>query len=260
MTPELKDAIQKSGNNLHLKVVEYLQNANWTVDISAYYLDDTTNKPREIDIIAQKKIYLKNINSSHPQDFSVLLFIECKHLSGEIVFWTQDRSNELIFKRKGLAKFSGNIKEENISSGHHYFLPPSVGKLYTTVGKDEVFDGITQPVKALTSFMDYERSSGLYYPICIYEGTPELHLIKSGADIKNLDKLETVKNLIVELNYSWRKMAGQPTKEYFAIDLTHIDELAKLIDIIDREAENTRSSICNFLNSLESKKHFPESY
>ncbi len=81
MIDELKNAIQKSGNNLHFKVLDFLQQSGWTADISCYYLDDATGKPREIDIIAKQKITLsESVWSDNPRDFWVYLFYRVQAL------------------------------------------------------------------------------------------------------------------------------------------------------------------------------------
>ena len=48
-----KEIIAKSGNNFHSKVVERFRASGWSVSISPYYLDGSTNKAREIDLVAE---------------------------------------------------------------------------------------------------------------------------------------------------------------------------------------------------------------
>jgi hypothetical protein len=49
-----KDLAARSGNNFHCKVVNYLRSRNWHVSISPWYVDSSTDKPRELDLIAEK--------------------------------------------------------------------------------------------------------------------------------------------------------------------------------------------------------------
>jgi hypothetical protein len=247
MTDKLKNIIKNSGNNLHFKTMKILENLGWDVDISCYYLDDTTSKPREIDIIAKKKIYLSQRPSfPKPEDFYVFLFIECKHFSDDIAFWMHksDHKNEL--------PFGMGIGNQLIPQNHHYFVD-NVGKLYSTEGKEsDVFDAITQPIKALVSFTNGpSNTNGLYYPICIYEGIPDFYLIKNDSDLSSLDNLEKTDNLLIELNYSWKKDKISMTTQmqrYFAVDLTNFKNIEKLIKIIDNETEQVRGNLCDFIN------------
>lgn len=56
MEAELKTRIKESGNNLHLDVADFLKRKGWLVDISPYYCDEFTDRPREVDIIATRRI------------------------------------------------------------------------------------------------------------------------------------------------------------------------------------------------------------
>jgi hypothetical protein len=250
MTPELEDAIRRSGNNLHFKVVDFLEKIGWDVEISSYYVDDTTSKPREIDIIARKRNYLKGLPwNKHEDDFDVFLFIECKRFTNEVAFWTHKNKHP-----NDLVKHV-NIEESLAHPNHHYFIN-TVSKLYTTSGKEgDIFDAITQPVKALVSFMDRQTLRGLYYPICIYDGIPELYLINKSEDLKNLGELQKTKNTLVELNYSWQKITNRPMpmamQKYFAVDVVHFESLGDLIKNIDDEAEYIREKIVNKLNGMD---------
>lgn len=259
MTDELKEAIQKSGNNLHFKVLNVLQKSGWLADISCYYLDDATGKPREIDIIAKQKIILSQfVWSNHPRDFWVYLFIECKHFDDEIALWMQNSSH-----KKELVKSTLESPDKLVHPQHHYHATDSLGKLYTTAGKEsDIFDAIIQPIKALVSFRQRESVRALYYPICIYEGVSGFDVIKNIEDLKNLDKLERTENALVEVNYSWRVIDNRPfpmpQQEYFAVDLCHIENLNKLMERIYAEAEFARGKICNLIHEEESEKNTPE--
>ena len=50
----IKTIVEESGNSFHCKVARYLKEKEWTILVSPYYMDSATDKPREIDIVAQK--------------------------------------------------------------------------------------------------------------------------------------------------------------------------------------------------------------
>ncbi len=51
---EVKSIIDGIGNSFHCRVTSYLMEKWWTTLVSPYYMDSSSNKPREIDLIAEK--------------------------------------------------------------------------------------------------------------------------------------------------------------------------------------------------------------
>ena len=51
---EVSELLKDSGNNFHAKVACWLNDHNWHVIVSPYYMDQTQNKAREIDLIEEK--------------------------------------------------------------------------------------------------------------------------------------------------------------------------------------------------------------
>jgi len=51
---EVSKLVRNSGNNFHTKVARWLSDNDWHVVVSPYYMDQTQNKAREIDLIAEK--------------------------------------------------------------------------------------------------------------------------------------------------------------------------------------------------------------
>lgn len=87
MKEDLKKIIEKSGNNLHINTVNLLKEMGWNVDLSSYYYDDTANKPREIDIIAQINEPVFDFPPNNLiNEFKLFLFIECKYFKNELAF------------------------------------------------------------------------------------------------------------------------------------------------------------------------------
>ena len=74
--------IELSGNPFHSRVVKKLRDVGWTVMVSPYYSDNFTAKPREIDIIAEKKFEVKDsfFENGWIGTLDVRLFIECKYI------------------------------------------------------------------------------------------------------------------------------------------------------------------------------------
>src|SRR3954463_3413355 len=84
---EAKSIVLESGNSFHCRVVRFLQDNGWHTQISPYYMDNSTNKPREIDLIAEKFWMYKDPFRRASGTVNVKLFIECKYIPQVNVFW-----------------------------------------------------------------------------------------------------------------------------------------------------------------------------
>src|SRR5678816_2986466 len=131
MTPEKKaeiqETIRKSGNNFHSEVVKQLRADKWTVLVSPYYSDNFSDKPREIDIIAEKDFsVIDQFRITRYGAVKTRLFIECKYILGDTVFWfdakDKTRAIERIMSDSGLDHPDNN---EGMKS-HHYYSDDAV--------------------------------------------------------------------------------------------------------------------------------------
>ena len=244
-TPEefLAQALQISGNNLHLQVVEVLESAGWIVELSAYYTDDLTDKPREIDIYARKKIDVLSHFGDPVGSFSVYLFAECKYFSSEIAFRVQPaKKNREAIVLVGMRGFNEQL--ERFYTSHHYMTIRKVGKLYDAYDaagaqpktRASVFDGLTQSVKSLLSFRDKGLSMGVCYPAVIYSGIDGLYELE-GSDIDLAGKTKETLSAF-ELNYAYRSSATNALlSDYFIIDFLHQSKLNDYLTILERDSQ-----------------------
>ena len=82
--------IKKSGFPLEYQTALELKRAGWTVISSKYYLDDTTQTPREIDLIAYK------VSKVHGFQVYTTLIVSCKkaeHDTWALLSRDADRTN-----------------------------------------------------------------------------------------------------------------------------------------------------------------------
>lgn len=137
MDKELKEAILNSGNNLHLEVVKTLKDKGWNTDISAYYCDDITNKPREIDILAEKRVAIfldTNPETMRKYNFPMFLLIECKNFQNPFALRVVDAlfdisKSAIDSQTKGL-NIEQILTETGLKNKHHYLTNKKVAKLY----------------------------------------------------------------------------------------------------------------------------------
>jgi hypothetical protein len=90
---EIQTIVNESGNSFHCSVTNYLKEKGWHTLVSPYYMDNATNKPREIDLIAEKAWVRKGDPVSGRKYGAVVikLFIECKYIPQANVFWFSDK-------------------------------------------------------------------------------------------------------------------------------------------------------------------------
>ncbi len=248
MDIKLENIIKNSGNNLHLEIAQYLEQSGWRVDLSSYYYDDTTNKPREIDIVARKHIEITDIRGSQVVDaFEVCLFIECKYFKNEIAFRLHQNSNGENTKGIIVEGFNKDelMYQTGLENSHHYLNVEKVAKLYDAQSdeQNDIFNAITQPIKSLVFFKDREPKKGFYYPVVVYSGINGIYPVEQ-ADLANLQGLQQLKNIIFGVNYSYRSTAsGALENQYFCVDFVHKGDFQRFLQFVDSEMGTVRKSL-----------------
>src|ERR1700733_7479324 len=83
--------MKPDGNDFHYKAKKILDIAGWSVRMSPYYNDSFSEKPREIDIIAEKA-FPSTVHGMYTGGVIVRLFIECKYIADQTTFWFEKRN------------------------------------------------------------------------------------------------------------------------------------------------------------------------
>jgi len=78
VSAEVLKLVSESGNNFHAKVAQWMQANGWHVTVSPYYMDQTQNKAREIDLVAEK-LWPVWEHREIVGDVAVRLFMEATH-------------------------------------------------------------------------------------------------------------------------------------------------------------------------------------
>lgn len=245
--------IDDSGIITHYKVIDKLKESGWSVLISPYYYDNIANSIREIDIVAEKQFNSSTSLNSSVQ-INVQLFIECKYIKQEIVFWFDDKDIDgavlKLERDTGLTilhnKSSADIQPEKF----HYLGNKEVARLFSTNTnkEDVVYKAITQ---CLNSKIYYDQ--WFHRPInfeFIKSGKVNTKILKYPVVIcNNFDKLlkinfvgdkyeyENIKGPFqVEINYTYLdKTKTQAIAENFWIDVVNFDNLDNFLKIVEQE-------------------------
>lgn len=236
----IENLIKISGNNLHCKVLNHLKRKEWTVLISPYYNDNVSDKPREIDLIAEKEFPIVPFGGTYQgEKINVKLFIECKYLpkEKEIVFWFHEKdtnkAEKLITSKTSLTKTSG------YTAKHHYLSKNNrVAKLFATngyTGKDVERDPFYRALnQSLNAMVYYRRGTSFNYPIIICNNFNKLYKV----DIESINTPEEInEHFQLEVNYAYIDTNKKDRNEYFLIDVVNYEEIDSFLEIIQADVK-----------------------
>ncbi len=256
--PDLIELIEESGHNFHYKVVVFLRNQGWNVDISPYYNDNFTDKPREIDIIAEKEYEIRGSwGDKWIGSINVRLFIECKYIANETVF---------IFDNKNLTRVTERILRDtplkdpgqcSITTKHRYFKEEKVAKLFVSNSKrssdnEVVYKALTQSLNAMVAYkkhpsiiprnknLKYNLLANLDYPVIVCDSLAKLHAYDFLT--KKIDQL--TQKFQLEVNYAYLDSDKNTKTDYFLIDVADFNNLGILIkEIEDADVNAVREKL-----------------
>lgn len=152
---EVSRLVKNSGNNFHAKVARWLSDNDWHVVVRPYYMGQTQNKAREIDLIAEKLWPVRDMFDRQVENVAVRLFIECKFVPLYSVFWfaekDQDSAQELVCT-------SGIFQKDTTYTAKLHYLAQSmkVAKLFATSTKkalenEPFYKALNQALNAMVS-------------------------------------------------------------------------------------------------------------
>ena len=120
----IEELVRNSGNSFHAKVARWLSDDGWHVVVSPYYMDQTQNKAREIDLVAEKLWPISDTWGKPLTNLCVRLYVECKYVPTPTVFWFTDKD---LGAALDLTCKDGVFRRENFyTEKHHRKLPRQV--------------------------------------------------------------------------------------------------------------------------------------
>lgn len=254
---QINKIIKESGNNFHSNVVSSLREKGWTVLISPYYNDNVSDKPREIDLIAEKGFDVKSGFNEWIGTINIKLFIECKYINQNIVFWFDNKERH---KAEELVINSTPMRKNNIyTMKHHYLIKDNdkVAKLFTSEKKPKIdseiiYKALNQSLNALVYYRDsatiiaYPPNqtvrilASINYPIIICNNFNSFYSVDIGGDNK---PIKVDDNFQLEVNYAYIDKNKEDRSDYFLIDIVTFEK----IDDYFKTLENDSDAISIFL-------------
>ena len=247
---KVQEIIEYSGNTFHAKVARWFDENGWEVQISPYFLDQSLQKAREIDLIVEKKFCETNISGIYTGDIVLKLFIECKYANSDSVFWFADKD---YVQAKKLVCRSGPFRDNNSNTDDHHYLShgSKVAKLFaSTKGKNHENEPIYRALNQVLNGLISMRRMGinslsiknqlrrkitiLEFPVIVCSSFEKLFMVNffEDSEAKRIDEI-----FQMEVEYAFVNKNQSEIKEYFLIDFVEFDKLTFFEELLLKDAE-----------------------
>jgi hypothetical protein len=243
---EVEEILERSGHGFHSRVANLLRDLEWSIVISPYYNDGFTDKPREIDLVAQRAFdiydFTQSIGTVNPR-----LFIECKYISQPIVVWFDEKDKGTATKRimqdTGLADPRQNVSVLQ----HHYLSTSQVAKLFSSK-KGEENEVMTKAINQSLNAMVYYRHRHdlipsdttrygrvlkyINYPLIVVNSFDNFYRVGMNDPEEKPEKITAPFQL--EVNYAYLDKDKNSQNEYFLIDVVSIEQLPDFLSSLEK--------------------------
>lgn len=239
--------IEASGNNFHCKVANFFVEKGWKIAISPYYVDSSTDKAREIDLVAETYFYTLDDFGQHNGYVRIQLHIECKYITQHHVFWF-DNLNQSAARAMISRKTPFPTSNRYINEQHYLKHVDTIAKLFagekttTSTENDPIFKAINQTLHSVVSnkvFVSQLKSlpckATVQYPVIICNTFDKFFRTSIRGDEPPRPQRS---NFQIELHYAYLTQAAKPVSEYFLIDVVSFETLPRFMQMLDHELES----------------------
>lgn len=239
------DVVERSGHTLHSRVVKLLRREGWSVIVSPYYSDNFTDKPREIDIVAERAFDYNHPGRGLYGDVVIQLFIECKYIASTTVVWFDDkdieRAGQRVLEDTGWSEAIHPNKQK-----HHHLSKGGVAKLFSSsASRTEDGEAIARAINQNLNALIYYRSRNpvsrqiegrktfrrLSYPIIVVNSFGEMYRTNMADDSMSTTQIDCPFQL--EVNYAYKLPDGGSRSEFFLIDVVSLDGLGGFLKALE---------------------------
>lgn len=242
---DAQSIIETSGNALLCRVVNYFRSKNWTTRLSQYYIDATTTKAREIDLIAERVFEFVDAGQQNLIRVHVRLCIECKYVMKPVVFWFDDADltsiNRWVDEHPPFTKLNSYSKEL-----HYWKYGQRIARLFASGAANEenepIFRALNQVLHGFvntrgqsiveTKSRERVKIFTFAYPIIVFSGFDCFYATSVGGTQEPVALRE---NFLFEVNYAYPNSLGKSIPQYFLVDMVSLDTLDELLQCIDDE-------------------------
>ncbi len=247
---EILSLVSGSGNSFHSRVARWLHAQGWHVVVSPYYMDQTQNKAREIDLVAEKAWPVTDMWGHRAGDVVIRLYVECKFVPTYSVFWFTEKNMQSA--RELVCTQTGFQTDNMYTNGHHYLAHSKrVAKLFATpVSKnsetDPYYKALSQVLNATVAMRGgpvtlpalQRRGRGalavLEMPVVVCSSFAQMY----GVDFYADSPPEIVTdNFQLEVQYAYLDRAGEQRNQYLLLDFVEYDKLADFMALLHSDGE-----------------------
>ena len=247
---DIEAIVNESGNSFHCRATNYLKEKGWNILVSPYYMDGATNKPREIDLIAEKHwIYRTGFERKYGAVI-IRLFIECKYIPQPNVFWFSDK--DIAAATEWLTSNTPLRKDNVFTQRHHYLAStPKVAKLFASKNmpspeNEVIYRALNQSLNAMVYLRGRESIipdiQARRIPILSTVEMPVI-LCNSFADFYRVEMDSPTipqridENFQLEVNYAYLDLDGNHTSEYFLLDIVDFDKFDGYLQVLESDKD-----------------------
>lgn len=269
----IEEIIEKSGNSFHSRVINKLRELGWSVLVSPHYNDNFTDKPREIDIITEKKFDVHEFIHDWLGTLNVRLYIECKYIPDDVVFWFEKKDMERATQRIMRDTGMDDPRRNTEITKHHYYADVPVAKLWASGSKkSEDNELINKAInQVLNGTIYYRNRSDLKivltkqgyidrvlkqvpYPLIVVNSFDNFHATPMNG---NGEHQPITEPFALEVNYAYTDKENS-ISEYFLIDVVSLDKLPEfLASAIEGVDVGTLAEKLRWDKRLEKRKSRP---
>lgn len=246
---EVQDLIAGSGNNFHAKVARWLAADGWRISISPYYMDQSQQKARELDLVAERQWPIRSFIGQLTGHVVVRLFVECKFVPGHSVFWFVDKNRKTA---QHLVCASGIFRQNNTYTAKHHYISssPRVAKLFASSNargqeSEPFYKALNQALNGLVSLrsqtpeLTIERDGRgndvvIDFPVIICSSFDQIY----AADFAGVhETVQARDNFQLEVQYAYTDKSGASRNEHFLLDVVEYDKLSQFCALVAEDAE-----------------------
>lgn len=247
---KIQHLVETSGNSFHAKVARWLQTDGWHIRVSPYYMDQSQNKAREIDLVAEKRWPIKDTFGRCSGDVVIRLFVECKFVPSHAVFWFTEK--DMSAAENLVCGLGGFRRDNSYTKEHHYISSGArVAKLFASEagrGQDSepFYKALNQVLNSQVSMSGQPPASPnlrshaggkrlvVNYPVVVCNSFEKLF---STDFYEEGVPAPICQNFQLEVQYAYMDRAGNHRDDYFLIDFVEYSRLSELAKLIARDGE-----------------------
>ncbi|WP_420208719.1 hypothetical protein [Candidatus Electronema sp. JC] len=243
--------INSSGNSFHAKVAQRFKELGWDITISPYYMDQSQDKAREIDLIAERRfpVHRHHDKDNYSGDIVIRLYIECKYIPAHAIFWFSDKDK--VAAERLVCSFGFN-KLYSYMQQHHYLAQSErVAKLFASGNSkgqetEAIYKALNQVLNARVS-MQHQVSSRhpillMEYPVVVCSSFSHIFCLDFFGTGEPESAAPVTENFQLEVQYAYYNRQGNPKNDYFLIDFVDFHKL----DSFDKAVEDDVKAAKNF--------------